>query len=403
MSGKKNKNTSFLSIISVLFGILLGLLIIFYWFSYLDTKADPNLLGELLYLFLLIGLVLVFILISIFLASIFHELGHLLTGLFVGLDFEFFEIFPFQIYVEAGKLKFERLPIKEYKSLALGRVSMSLNSHVSKKALALHYGGGLFFNLLLGLISLGIFLLNMGQISIVLLFFGVFSLCNFYLGLVNLYPLGGGELYTDGDILRVLLWDEDYEKDEESIDFYQALMMEVEIYEGKEPKDLADFKLETGENIVLVQASILAFLRDTDRKDFASIASYIRFLDPIQRPVFNLDPLERLTYSMVYYSWISVDEEKVRHLIDYDHGFLMESDRLIGRLGLWFYEVYKYQRKIVSYKDKESLEEILLALQKDFEEDPNQGLGPWAITLMEDRWTDLSAWLDKGVERRELL
>lgn len=192
MEKKKKKKFSWKTVL--LIGLFWAACGVVGWFLGIYTEASTpesyTTAQEIGYMLLVMACVFV----GLYLQIIFHEGGHLAGGLLSGYGFSSFRIGSFMLLKENGKLVARKLKIAG----TGGQCLMTPPDMVDGKLPVMLYNlGGPLVNLVVGLLSLGLFFL-LPEGSLGANFCLGLALSGLYLGLINGLPLKIGGMDNDG-------------------------------------------------------------------------------------------------------------------------------------------------------------------------------------------------------------
>lgn len=339
-------------IISIGLGMIQGAYLLFLWFLWEEKTAAAFFI---FIIFLTMGFVS-----SIFLGSLIHELGHLIFGLIFGMNFRFFEVFGFR-FDQSG---FSFRSIRKENQGMLGRVSMTAHKLTKRRDLLFFFLGGIFMNFLLAILLL-FFHFPLKSYS-QLLFIGC-GLGNFNLAVMNLMRFPQKNIYTDGHIVRLLY-------DQES-GFYETILLQNEIMDGKAPKDLVDIELTAKDPLVQVEQAELFFLQKMDRKEYDRIEEMLPILRPWDSELFNIDDVDRLSYIVIYYAMTGKGKEDAMKALDFRKQKLQRSKYSIALLARYLmgFPVAKYQIFVTLKREKNlGMQTWCMKLLQEFEKGKNE-------------------------------
>lgn len=319
----------------------------------LTEGESGDLLNKLISVMLFIfGIALVLIL-----AIVLHELGHLWVGLKNGFRTILAQFLFLQWRREGERMRFHfAWDVRKWNGM-LGRVAMIPPADVTVKQMSEHFLGGVRMNVFSGLIAvlvaIALVVLKMPILSIpvVLTFFG--GMLSVFLGLTNLYDLTANEIYSDGDVVRLL-----YRQDANSAAFLESQRMNGRMYDGVRPRDIQLSELvQTVENegkdeleskdalepndvvessdepvakdqlvtkvqlepMVSVMRNVLAYQKALDAGEWDEAIALIDQIRPDKLRVLNFDPVELANLSILHYSLVQPDVLLADHYVAYLH------------------------------------------------------------------------------------
>ena len=161
-----------------------------------------------------------------YLSVMVHELGHLVFGWLTGYKFGFFKLGSLSWFKEDGAIRFKRS-----KNFAAGQCLMFPQKEEDFKFVLYNLGGGIF-NLVLGVLLLGLNIRRMGLgFWNEFIFAGI--LINLFFAVTNLVPYQAGLVPNDGANIREALKSEDAKRG-----FYLMLASNQSLMEGRRYQDL---------------------------------------------------------------------------------------------------------------------------------------------------------------------
>lgn len=280
--------------------------------SLLSGSLDKEALGlDVSSATLIISLVL-----SIFLVLLIHELGHVLGGLAFGNQFALLIAGPLKVENENGKLKWGiNRNLGAFGGLAM-TIPTNTDNFKARRTATVAAGPGA--SLLLALLALApVFLLPMqalpSPIRFFLLCLGFLSLTIF---LVTIIPMQSGGFMSDGAQLLNIY------RNNPTASRYEALLRLVaELQQGKRPKDISEEQIERITSLGYDDTFGLSglnyqYYRAIDRREWEDAEQYMNlFQEKIE--VFPKAFQNALWAEVaIYYSLVSPDLERARHLMD---------------------------------------------------------------------------------------
>lgn len=397
MKKNKNKTVQVLTTISVVIGLVLGLLILYFWQR---NTNDVSFIRSLPILLLTVVVMGIGTVVGLVIGALVHELGHLISGLAVGMRFHFFEIFSIQIRSPREGRIFYRMKDRSLANIALGRVAMQMKEGVTKNGLRLHYSAGFMANLLMVLL---IFFIDWSRAGLVDMILASIAVVNSYLFITNALPLHQREFYSDGDVLE-LLKDDTSDTDEGhpigpspkseaegfAPSFYECQHIEAQIAGGKRPKDIGLIRVSGSRDLVKVMQAMLGFLQAVDAEDYDRAGEYIDYIRPNKTPLLNLDASERLAYCAIYDSWLEPNASLLREDFRSNELILEEALSDLAKIAQYFRDSFHYEEGIVPYPSREELAEDYDYLEALIGKDENVGMRLWSHKILRDRRASLS-------------
>lgn len=186
---KNKKKSSVLVALSSIFMMILGGLVGFFMVDMIEKSGNVKKFG---FAYVIVSLILFYL--AIFIQIVIHEAGHLVCGLLTGYGFSSFRIGNLMWIEEDGKIKFKRFSLAG----TGGQCLMTPPELVDGKIpYTLYNLGGSLFNLITGLVCLGLYLIAKD-----IPFLSVFLLTNVFIGiafaLMNGIPIKSGMVTNDG-------------------------------------------------------------------------------------------------------------------------------------------------------------------------------------------------------------
>ncbi|MCL2399926.1 MAG: site-2 protease family protein [Defluviitaleaceae bacterium] len=234
---------------------------------------------------------IVSILVFYFIGIIFHELGHLVFGLYTGYRFSSFRISPFILFKEDDRIKFTLSP-----SIFPGQCLMAPAKNSKEYKFVLYNLGGIIFNAFLSLILFLLLLIAPAGSSLATFFIIGFSI-NLLLALVNAIPVRA--LTNDGiNLLHAL------KSKNAARGMHMIFYINSELMDGKRYRDIDEklFFLEENVDFNNLMIAALTLLESGRLEDLGKYDEFAQCLYKL-RYANKLPSLYRLQIkaNMLYY------------------------------------------------------------------------------------------------------